>query len=132
MLKDVGMTVPKSRETRAVYIYAATRPCNNCNPKLKDVGRVTHVIIIARTLIDGLQLHSTCASNIICLLLSIGNNEQKKANLAVYNLKRSRRDNIVLCNLSTNVASLWQYVFKYGDSESHAMLLAGWWSWVCN
>ena len=25
MLKDVGMTVPKSRETSVVYIYAATQ-----------------------------------------------------------------------------------------------------------
>ena len=64
MLKDVGMTVPKSRETRAVYIqqhgmragnmrnpklsiYAARqgmRACNNNNmrnPKLKNVGRVS-------------------------------------------------------------------------------------------
>lgn len=53
MLKDVGMTVPKSRETRAVYTYAVTRgmrACNNNNMrnlKLKDVGRVTHVIVVA-------------------------------------------------------------------------------------
>ena len=51
MLKDVGMTVPKIRETSAVYmqqdrgIYAATqgmKACNNtnmCNPTMKDVGR---------------------------------------------------------------------------------------------
>ena len=62
MLKGVGMTVPKSRKTSAVYmrktgdegsIYAARqgmRAYNNTNmrnPIIKDVGGVMHVIIVA-------------------------------------------------------------------------------------
>ena len=31
MLKDVGMTVAKIRETRAVYMYAAIRGMRACN-----------------------------------------------------------------------------------------------------
>ena len=38
MLKDVGMTMPKSRETSAVYMQQ-DRGCNN-NTKIKDVGRI--------------------------------------------------------------------------------------------
>ena len=48
MLKDVGMTVPKSRETSVVYIYAATQGMRDYIYKrkkhfikmLKDVGMV--------------------------------------------------------------------------------------------
>ena len=62
MLKDVGMTVPKSRETSAVYmqqdrdegnIYAARQGMRACNNNMRNPSLhlfyygVTHVIIVA-------------------------------------------------------------------------------------
>ena len=53
MLKDVGMTVPKIRETRAVYNYAAIqgmRACNNNNmrnPKIKGCREgLLHAVLL--------------------------------------------------------------------------------------
>ena len=77
MLKDVGMTGAKSRETRTVYMQqhrGLGHACNNnnmCNPKLKDVGRVTHVI--NREKLIPMDYITTCIHNHTPLKMRITN-----------------------------------------------------------
>ena len=54
MLKDVGMTVPKSRETSVVYIYAATQGMRDYIYMQQDRGWRQH-IICTKTGDEGMQ-----------------------------------------------------------------------------
>ena len=50
MLNDVWMTVPKRRDTNVVYMQqyrGSDESDNKRNPKLKDIGKVMHVTIVA-------------------------------------------------------------------------------------
>ena len=54
MLKDVGMIVPKSRETSVVYIYAATQGMRDYIYMQQDRG-LRQYIICTKTGDEGMQ-----------------------------------------------------------------------------